>query len=121
MKYAPVNFQEKFAKFSEQWSPRIIARMNDYHLKLVRLKGEFVWHRHQDTDEVFIVLEGEMRIEFRDGQVDLAGGELFVVPRGIEHRPVACHECKVLLVEPESTVNTGDTESRMTADNTLWV
>lgn len=95
--------------------------MNDYHFKLVKLKGDFVWHSHDDTDEVFIVLDGEMSIELRDGKVDLKAGEMFVVPKGVEHKPLAESECKIMLVEPVGTVNTGNTGGEMTADNDIWV
>lgn len=121
MKFSSINFNEKLAKFSEQWSPRVIAEMNDYQFKLVKLQGEFVWHDHVDTDEVFIVLEGEMAIEFRDGRVELSAGEMFVVPRAVEHKPCAERECKVLLVEPRGVVNTGDAGGDRTADNDVWV
>ena len=116
-----VNLKDKLSRFSRHWSPRIVARMNDYHFKLVKLKGEFVWHRHDDTDEVFMVLHGNMTIAFRDGGVDLGEGDLFVVPRGKEHRPVAQEECHVMLVEPAGTVNTGDAGGDMTAEDNLWV
>jgi mannose-6-phosphate isomerase-like protein (cupin superfamily) len=116
-----INFNEKFARFSEHWSPRIIAQMNDYHFKLVKLQGEFVWHSHAETDEVFIVLEGELTIAFRDGAVTLHPGEMVVVPHGVEHKPHAEQECKVLLVEPAGTVNTGDAGGEMTAPNDRWV
>jgi mannose-6-phosphate isomerase-like protein (cupin superfamily) len=119
--YSAINLAEKLTKFSEHWSPKIIAQMNDYHFKLVKLQGEFVWHSHAETDEVFMVLEGELRIEFRDGQVDLKSGELFVVPKGVEHRPVAAGECQVMLVEPAGTVNTGDAESDLTAEDNVWI
>jgi mannose-6-phosphate isomerase-like protein (cupin superfamily) len=119
--YSAINLAEKLTKFSEHWSPKIIAQMNDYHFKLVKLQGEFVWHSHAETDEVFMVLEGELRIEFRDGQVDLKSGELFVVPKGVEHRPVAARECQVMLVEPAGTVNTGDAESDLTAEDNVWI
>ncbi|EAR10669.1 cupin domain-containing protein [Reinekea blandensis] len=116
-----INMLEKFSKFSEQWSPRVIAEMNDYQFKVARIQGEFVWHDHPDTDEVFIVLEGEMGIEFRDGAVTLQTGELYVVPKGVEHKPFAQTECKILLVEPKGVVNTGDVESEKTAENDVWV
>ena len=121
MNYEAVNFAEKLARFSEQWSPKIVARMNDYHFKLVKIEGEFVWHSHAETDEVFIVIEGEMAIELRDGRVELRAGEMFVVPRGVEHRPVAARECQMLLVEPAGTVNTGDAGGEMTAEDGVWV
>ena len=121
MDYTPINLTKKFATFSEHWSPKIIAQMNDYHFKLVKLKGDFVWHSHEDTDEVFIALDGEMSIEFRDGKVDLKAGEMFIVPKGVEHKPCAVRECKIMLVEPAGTVNTGSTGGEMTADNNIWV
>jgi mannose-6-phosphate isomerase-like protein (cupin superfamily) len=121
MDYTPINLNKKLATFSEHWSPKIIAQMNDYHFKLVKLKGDFVWHSHDDTDEVFIVLDGEMSIELRDGKVDLKAGEMFVVPKGVEHKPLAESECKIMLVEPVGTVNTGNTGGEMTADNDIWV
>jgi mannose-6-phosphate isomerase-like protein (cupin superfamily) len=119
--YSSINLAQKLTKFSEHWSPKIIAQMNDYHFKLVKLQGEFVWHSHAETDEVFLVLDGDLRIEFRDGQVDLKSGELFVVPKGVEHRPVAARECQVMLVEPAGTVNTGDAESGLTAEDNVWI
>jgi len=121
MKYSAVNFGEKFAKFSDYWSPKIIAQMNDYHFKLVRLQGDFVWHSHVDTDEVFIVLDGEMSIEFRDGRVDLRAGEMLVVPKGVEHKPFARNECRIMLVEPAGTINTGDAGGDLTAEDNVWI
>tara|TARA_B100000927_G_C16375439_1_gene433272 strand:+ start:68 stop:430 length:363 start_codon:yes stop_codon:yes gene_type:complete len=119
---AKVNFEEKLSKFSEQWTPKVIAEMNDYQFKLVKIEGEFVWHDHPDTDEAFIVIEGSMRIDFEDGSsVDLERGEMYVVPRGVRHRPCAKTECKVMLVEPKGVVNTGDTDSELTAPNDEWV
>jgi mannose-6-phosphate isomerase-like protein (cupin superfamily) len=110
-----INLADKLAKFSEHWSPKIVARMNDAEFKLVKLQGEFVWHSHADTDEVFIVLDGAMTLHFRDGDVRLRAGELFVVPKGVEHKPSAATECKVMLVEAAGTVNTGDAVSDRTA------
>ena len=107
--------------FAEQWSPRVIAEMNDYQFKLVKIQGEFVWHQHADTDEVFVVLEGEMEIEFRDGRVELKAGEMVVVPKGVEHKPVAVEECHVMLVEPRGVLNTGDAGGELTAENDVWV
>ncbi len=121
MDYTPISLQKKLAKFSDHWSPKIIAQMNDYHFKLVKFEGDFVWHRHDDTDEVFIALDGEMSIEFRDGKVDLKAGEMFVVPKGVEHKPLAERECKIMLVEPVGTVNTGNRGGEMTADNNIWI
>jgi len=121
MNYSAVNFAEKLAKFSEHWSPKIIAQMNDYHFKLVKLQGEFVWHSHAETDEAFVVLDGEIRIELRDGHVDLKAGEMFVVPRGVEHKPFAEKECKIMLVEPAGTINTGDAGGDLTAADDVWI
>lgn len=121
MNYAPINFNEKFSKFDKHWSPRVIAEMNDYQFKLAKVHGEFVWHDHPDTDEVFIVIDGTLDIEFRDGKVSLESGEMFVVPKGIEHKPIAQEECQIMLVEPKGVVNTGNTESELTAENDVWV
>lgn len=121
MAHSPINLQEKFGKFSECWSPRVVAEMNDYQFKLVRIHGEFVWHRHVDTDEVFIVIDGHLSIEFRDGVVELGPGEMYVVPKDVEHRPVAERECQVMLVEPRGVVNTGDAGGAYTAANDVWV
>ena len=116
-----INLRTKLTRITDQWSPRVVAEMNDYQFKLVKLQGEFVWHDHPDTDEVFIVLEGAMRILLRDGEVALAAGEMYVVPRGVEHKPVAERECHVLLVEPRGVVNTGAAGGDLTAPNDVWV
>jgi mannose-6-phosphate isomerase-like protein (cupin superfamily) len=122
MSYLPINFQSKFSLFSDQWSPKIIAQMNDYHFKMVKIEGEFVWHHHAATDEVFIILEGEMEIDFRDNdKVTLRAGEMFVVPKGVEHKPYAARECKLLLIEPEGTANTGETGGERTAHDGVWI
>lgn len=117
-----INFAEKFALFQQQWSPKVVAQMNDYQLKLVKLQGEFVWHQHQHTDEVFIVVNGAMTILLRDGQIDLQAGEMYVVPKGVEHKPVAAQECQVLLIEPQGVINTGDAaDSSLTAASDVWI
>jgi mannose-6-phosphate isomerase-like protein (cupin superfamily) len=121
MEYTPINFREKFTKFSDHWSPKIIAQMNDYHFKLVKFQGDFVWHRHDDTDEVFIALDGEMSIEFREGRANLKAGEMFVVPKGLEHRPHAEKECKIMLIEPAGTINTGNAGGDLTAEDNVWI
>jgi mannose-6-phosphate isomerase-like protein (cupin superfamily) len=121
MNYQAINFQDKLSKFSEHWSPRIIAQMNDYHFKIVKVQGEFIWHDHPETDEVFVVLRGQLEIHFRDGKVVLNEGEMFVVPKGLEHKPVAEQECHMLLVEPAGTVNTGDIVNERTAANDVWI
>ncbi|MBC7984487.1 MAG: cupin domain-containing protein [Candidatus Obscuribacterales bacterium] len=116
-----INFSKKLQLFSEHWSPHVIAEMNDYQFKLVKLQGEFVWHEHKDTDEVFLVIHGEMQVGFRDGDVTIHAGEMFVVPRGVEHITRAARECHALVIEPRGVVNTGDAESTLTAPNDVWV
>ena len=113
---ASINLADKLALFSEQWSPKIIAAMNDYHLKIAKIEGDFVWHSHPDTDEVFIVLDGAMDLELRHGTVRLEKGEAYVVPQGVEHRPRATGECSILMIEKAGTVNTGDTGGDRTAE-----
>ena len=121
-KLEKINIKEKMSKFSDYWSPKVIAEMNDYQFKVVKIKGEFIWHKHDSTDETFIVIDGSMVIEFRDGEVQLDKGEMYVVPKGVEHRPYADKECKVLLIEPKGIVNTGDADSgTMTAENDVWI
>jgi mannose-6-phosphate isomerase-like protein (cupin superfamily) len=109
-----VNLAHKFALFQDHWNPRIVAELNGQHVKLVKLKGEFVWHQHEHEDELFLVIRGRLTIEFRDSRVDLGEGEMVVVPAGVEHRPVAREEAHVLLLEPASTLNTGNVTDRRT-------
>ena len=116
-----INLAEKLAQFSEHWSPRVVAELNDYQFKVVKLQGEFVWHTHADTDEAFIVLAGEMEIGFRDGAVRLRPGEMYVVPKGIEHITRASAECHALIIEPRGVVNTGDAGGSLTARNDAWI
>ena len=116
-----INLKEKLSKFSDHWSPKVIAEMNDYQFKLVKIQGEFVWHNHDDTDETFIVIEGEMKIEFENETLELNEGDMFVVPKGIEHKPWAENECKVMIIEPRGVVNTGSSESNLTASNDVWI
>ncbi|MEE3297105.1 MAG: cupin domain-containing protein [Planctomycetota bacterium] len=116
-----INLKEKCSKLTKHWSPRIIAEMNDYQFKLAKVKGEFVWHDHKHTDETFIVLEGEMTLKFRDEEVDLSAGELYVVPKGTEHKPYAQNECKILIIEPRGVVNTGDAGGDLTVTEEEWV
>ena len=116
-----INIAEKFAKFSEQWSPKVIAQLNDYHVKIAKIQGEFVWHSHAETDELFWVIDGKMRIDFRDGHVTLQSGELCVVPKNIEHKPYAEQECQILMLEPAGTVNTGDSGGDMTIHEAPWI
>jgi|TARA_B000000477_G_C6081540_1_gene223358 mannose-6-phosphate isomerase-like protein (cupin superfamily) len=117
----PINFLEKFSKFEDHWSPKVIAEMNDYQFKLVKIKGEFVTHNHEDTDEVFIVIEGLMKIHYEDRVIELKSGEMVVVKKGEKHRPYAEEECKIMLVEPIGTVNTGDVGGELTALNNEWI
>jgi mannose-6-phosphate isomerase-like protein (cupin superfamily) len=115
-----INLAQKLSLFSEHWSPKIIAQMNEYHFKLAKVQGEFVWHSHPETDEVFFVVDGSLNIEMRDRSVTLKAGEMVVIPKGVEHRPVAQAECHILLVEPAGTVNTGDAGGELTAE-TEWI
>ena len=121
MAYRAINFQQKLNLISEKWQPKVIAQMNDYQFKLVKLEGDFIWHDHKDTDETFIVLEGTLRIDFRDGAVQLATGEMFVVPKGIEHKPYAEGEVRLLLIEPRGVLNTGEQGGQRTAQNDVWI
>jgi mannose-6-phosphate isomerase-like protein (cupin superfamily) len=121
MNYTSINFQHKFGLFSEQWQPKVIAEMNDYQFKVVKLQGDFNWHDHKDTDETFIVIEGDLRIDFRDGVVHVSAGEMFVVPKGVEHKPYAEHEVKLLLIEPRGVPNTGHEGGTRTAANDEWI
>ncbi len=110
----PVNLAEKFALIDEYWSPRIAGEINDFHVKLVKLKGEFVWHHHEQEDELFLVVRGTLCIQLRDRDLWLREGEFAVIPRGVEHRPVASEEVHVLLLEPDTTVNTGNVQNERT-------
>jgi mannose-6-phosphate isomerase-like protein (cupin superfamily) len=121
MDYEAINFRKKLALFDEQWKPRVIAELNDYQFKIVKLQGDFIWHDHKDTDEAFIILEGKLRIDFRGGAVELSEGEMFVVPRGIEHKPYAEQEVKLLLIEPRGVLNTGEAGGERTAENDVWI
>jgi mannose-6-phosphate isomerase-like protein (cupin superfamily) len=121
MTYQSINFNQKFRLFDEQWQPKVVAEMNDYQFKVVKLQGDFIWHDHKDTDETFIVIEGELRIDFRDGAVTIAAGEMFVVPKGVEHKPYAEREVKMLLIEPRGVLNTGHEGGDRTAQNDVWI
>jgi len=116
-----INLQQKLGLFSEQWTPKVIAEMNDYQFKVVKLQGDFIWHDHKDTDETFLVIEGNLRIDFRDGAIHLSAGEMLVVPKGVEHKPYAKHEVKVLLIEPRGVINTGQEVGARTAKNDVWI
>ena len=116
-----INIKEKFMLFDEQWSPKIIAQLNDYHFKIARIEGEFVWHSHPETDEVFIVIAGKFEMQLREGSLTLGEGEMCVIPRGVEHRPVAENECAILMVEPAGTLNTGDAGGDHTIEELDWL
>ena len=117
MQKHPVNLAEKLSEIQDYWSPRIAGELNGQHVKLAKVKGEFVWHRHQNEDELFLVLKGVLRLELRDGTVTLRPGEFFIVPRGVEHRPVAEEEVHLLMFEPASTLNTGNVRNERTVDS----
>ncbi|MBN3262580.1 cupin domain-containing protein [Pectobacterium brasiliense] len=119
--YKSINFAQKLALFDDRWQPKVIAEMNDYQFKIVKIQGDFIWHSHSDTDETFIVLEGQLRIGFRDGNVLINAGEMYVVPRGVEHKPYAEHEVKLLLIEPKGVLNTGHEGGERTAENDIWI
>src|SRR3954471_10709466 len=110
-----VDVGEKLSLLSEHWSPKVIARLNDYEIKVVKVQGEFTWHTHEDTDELFLVIDGRLTIQLRDGDVTLTNGQLYVVPRGVEHCPLAEGEVSALLIEPAGVVNTGDAGGAQTA------
>ena len=116
-----INLEEKFALFNEHWTPKIISQLNDYQIKIVKVEGDFVWHDHSNTDEFFLVIEGTLFIEFEGETMELNAGELYVVPKGVQHRPYALEECKVMLIEPRGVVNTGEAESDLTASNDVWI
>ena len=111
----PIDVADKLSLLSEHWSPKVVARLNDYEIKLAKLKGEFVWHTHDDTDELFLVIEGRLTIQLRAGDVTLVPGQLFVVPRGVEHCPIADGDVAVMLIEPAGVVNTGAAGGELTA------
>jgi mannose-6-phosphate isomerase-like protein (cupin superfamily) len=115
MSHRPIDLAGRFEQISDLWSPKVVARLNDYEIKLVRLQGEFVWHTHQDTDELFLVIDGVLTIQLRDGDVTLGPGQLYVVPRGVEHCPIADGEVRAMLIEPAGVVNTGDAGGSLTA------
>jgi mannose-6-phosphate isomerase-like protein (cupin superfamily) len=120
-----VNLDAKFAKFADQWSPKIVAQLNDMHVKAVKIRGEFVWHRHAETDELFFVHKGQLTIRLRDAggerAVRIGAGEMFVVPKGVEHKPEAADECEMLLIEPAGTPNTGDAGGARTVTDVPWI
>lgn len=116
-----VNLTDKFSLIKKQWDPKIIAQLNDYHLKIAKIQGEFIWHSHPDTDEVFLVVDGSLVIHLRDGDLNLNAGELCVIPKGVEHKPAADQECQILMVELSGTLNTGDAGGNRTIQETSWI
>jgi mannose-6-phosphate isomerase-like protein (cupin superfamily) len=112
----PVNLSEKLTQIQEYWDPHIVGELNGQHVKLAKLKGDFIWHSHQNEDELFLVLEGVLRLELRDGMVTLKPGEFYIVPRGVEHRPIAEEEVHLLMFEPASTLNTGNVRNERTVN-----
>lgn len=117
----PINLQQKFTRFGEHWHPYIIADLNNNHVKLAKLKGDFVWHRHDDEDELFVVIDGVLMMDFRDKTVEVKAGEILVVPKGIEHRPWTKDEVKIMLVEPKTTLHTGDVVVEQTVTKLDWI
>ena len=118
---SPINLAAKLALIHEHWMPKVVAQMNDYQFKLVKLKGEFIWHAHADTDETFIVIQGQLRIALRDGEIVLGPGEMTVIPKGVEHKPCAPEEVQLMLIEPCGVANTGDEGGPRSAPNDVWI
>jgi len=116
-----INLASKYKKINEHWSPKVVAEMNDYQFKLAKIKNDFIWHSHEDTDETFIVIEGKFYIEFEDETVELSEGEMIVVPKGKKHRPYADEEAKIMLIEPKGVRNTGDIVSDLTSGDNQWI
>jgi len=116
-----INLKSKFQEFADQWSPKVIEEMNDYQFKLVKIENDFTWHKHDDTDETFLVIEGKMGIEFEDQTVELSEGEMIVIPKGKKHKPYADKEAKIMIIEPKGITNTGDVTNDFTAENDQWV
>lgn len=119
--HTPINLAEKLERIPDLWQQRVVAEMNDYQFKLVRIEGDFIWHDHPETDEAFIVIEGHLRIDFRDGSVEIGPGEMLVVPKGVQHKPFAEKEVKMMVIEPRGVLNTGNEGGERTAQNDLWI
>lgn len=119
--YQSINLKQKLSLFTEHWSQRVVAEMNDYQFKVVRIQGDFIWHSHAETDEAFFVIDGQLRIDFRDGFVLIESGELYVVPKGVEHKPFAEHEVQMMVIEPRGVLNTGAEGGERTAANDVWI
>ena len=116
-----INLKKKFEKFSDHWSPKVIAELNDYQFKLVKIKDDFVWHNHQHTDEAFIVINGTIYIEFEDKTEEINEGEMIIVPKGINHKPFAKNEAEIMIIEPRGVINTGQVNDKLTAPNDEWI
>ncbi len=121
MNYNAIDINEKFESFNDHWSPKIIGSLNNYYIKLAKIEGHFTWHKHEDTDEIFIVNRGSMRIDFRDGNVELKQGQMFIVEKGKEHKPYAEKECEIMIFEPNTTLNTGDVKDSFTKEKLEWI
>lgn len=119
--HSPINLENKFSLFDEHWKPKVIKEMNDYQFKIVKIQGDFVWHSHTDTDEAFIVIDGVLRIDFRDGHVLVKSGEIYVVSKGVEHKTAAESEVKLMMIEPRGVLNTGHEGGERTAENDVWI
>ena len=116
-----INLKSKFQEFTDQWSPKVIEEMNDYQFKLVKIENDFTWHKHDDTDETFLVIEGKMGIEFEDQTIELSEGEMIVVPKGKKHKPYADKEAKIMIIEPKGVTNTGDIVNKLTSKGEQWI
>ncbi|MFL3052485.1 MAG: cupin domain-containing protein [Candidatus Neomarinimicrobiota bacterium] len=121
MKIKKINLNQKFKKVYEYWQPKVIAEMNEYQFKLAKVKDEFIWHKHEETDETFFIIKGQLTIELKNEKLFLNKGEMVVIPKGVEHRPFADKECEIMLIEPKETVNTGNISNEMTAKNNQWI
>lgn len=122
MKIKKISITQKLKKINEYWSPKVIAEMNDYHFKLAKVKNEFVWHKHEDTDETFFIVNGQLTIELKKMEkIILNKGDMVVIPKGVEHKPIAAEECEIMLIEPNKTINTGNVKNEMTTKNDQWI
>ena len=116
-----INLKSKLELIKDYWSPKVVAELNDYQFKLAKIKDEFIWHQHNATDEAFMVIEGNIEIELEDSTVELSEGEMFIVPKGTKHKPIARGEAHIMLIEPRGVKNTGDIENELTAKNDIWI
>ena len=121
VKIKKVNLSQKLTKVSDYWSPKVIAQMNNYHFKLAKVKDKFIWHKHEETDETFFVIKGQLTIQLRDGEIIINEGEMVVIPKNVEHKPLAAKECHIMLIEPRETINTGNVEDEMTVKKNQWI